>query len=210
MGRIIDELTLIYDEWDWRKKNKHNNTSIANSFVRSCVSVGKKTYGKLFVVTSNHKTRLNVGSYCSIGPNVVFVVSGSHPMDSISTFPFKVYSLNETTEDIEEKDMYIDDDVWIGANVTVLSGVHIGQGAVIGAGSVVTKDIPPYAVAMGVPAKVVKYRFDEDIIKQLLQVDFSKLTDDLIIKYKNELYEELTSLKQLDWLPKKNKCMQND
>ena len=69
----------------------------------------------------------------------------------------------------ESKQTMIGNDVFIGANVTVLDGVHIADGAVIGAGAVVVDDIPPYAVAVGVPAKVVKYRFDEVTIKALLE-----------------------------------------
>ena len=69
----------------------------------------------------------------------------------------------------ETKQTIIGNDVFIGANVTVLDGVKIADGAVVGAGAVVVRDIPPYAIAVGVPAKVVKYRFDEDKIKTLLE-----------------------------------------
>ena len=69
----------------------------------------------------------------------------------------------------EAKQTVIGNDVFIGANVTVLDGVHIADGAVIGAGAVVTDDIPPYAIAVGVPAKVVKFRFDDATIKALLE-----------------------------------------
>ena len=64
----------------------------------------------------------------------------------------------------------IGSDVWIGAGASIMTGVNVGDGAVIGANSVVTKDIPPYAVAVGVPAKIIKFRFDEDIINRLLKI----------------------------------------
>lgn len=68
----------------------------------------------------------------------------------------------------------VNDDVWIGDSALILSGVEIGQGAVIAAGAVVTEDVPPYAVVGGVPAKVIKYRFRDDVIKELVKIDYAK------------------------------------
>ena len=79
----------------------------------------------------------------------------------------------------------IEDDVWIGINSLILSGIKIGQGAVIAAGSVVTKDVPPYAIVGGNPAHILKYRFNNNIINKLLNIDFDKLEYEKIIK---ELY----------------------
>lgn len=69
----------------------------------------------------------------------------------------------------------VNDDVWIGDSALILSGVEIGQGAVIAAGAVVTEDVPPYAVVGGVPAKVIKYRFRDDVIKELVKIDYAKV-----------------------------------
>jgi len=116
-----------------------------------------------------------IGKFCSIGPNFCCGL-GIHPTNGISTAPmfYSTAKQNGTTlcteNKIEEsKQTVIGNDVFIGANVTVLDGVHIADGAVIGAGAVVVDDIPPYAVAVGVPAKVVKYRFDDATIKALLE-----------------------------------------
>lgn len=84
-----------------------------------------------------------------------------------------------------------------------MSGVHIGQGAVVATGVVVTKDVPPYAIVGGVPAKVIKYRFEPEMIEELLKVDYSKLTKKDIEKHIDDLYVELKNLSQLDWMPKK-------
>ena len=204
MGRIIDELTMIYDEWDWERKNRHNFTTPANSFVRSCVEVGNNTYGKLFVVTSNTTTKLHIGAFCSIGPNVTFVVSGTQPTDVLSTYPFKTYILHEANEGMKVKDMYIDDDAWIGANAIILPGVHVGQGAVIGAGAVVTKDVEPYAIVAGMPARTIRRRFSDEIIHELIKLDFKQLTPQQIKEHAAEFYEPLNENMNLDWFPEKN------
>jgi virginiamycin A acetyltransferase len=117
-----------------------------------------------------------IGKYCSIGPN--FICGwGIHPTDGLSTSPMfystqkqngRTFSLSDKIE--ERKKIIIGNDVFIGANVTVLDGVVIGDGAVIGAGAVVSKDIPPYAIAVGCPIKIIKYRFPQDIIEKLLKI----------------------------------------
>lgn len=122
--------------------------------------------------------RTTIGKFCSIGPNL-FCGWGVHPIDGISTAPM-FYStkkqngmtLSSTDKSIEQKHIIIGNDVFIGANVTILDGVSIGDGAVIGAGAVVSKDIPPYAVAIGCPIRIVRYRFPEDTIAKLQQIEW--------------------------------------
>lgn len=97
-------------------------------------------------------------------------------------------------------DIVVGDDVWFGCNVTVLSGVTIGQGAVIAAGTVVTKNIPPYAIAGGVPAKILKYRFSQEIINYLLKLDFNNLTTEFIKENEDFLYQEINSIEQVEGL----------
>ena len=113
-------------------------------------------------------------------------------------------------EAISKGDIIVDDDVWIGYGATILSGVHIGQGAVVAAGAVVTKDAPPYAIVGGVPARVIKYRFSPEVIEQLLKLDYSKLTDNMIRERIDDLYTSLDGKtpeeveKLLEWFPKKS------
>jgi acetyltransferase-like isoleucine patch superfamily enzyme len=139
--------------------------------------------------------RVTIGRYCSIGRNLV-CLQPNHPLDWVSTHPFqylnldniisenaiKASSFNAQQKDFKKlekpipskKGIIIENDVWIGTNVTILSGVTIGNGAVVGAGSVVTKNIEPYSVVAGNPAKKVKSRFDEGTINKLLHLEWWK------------------------------------
>lgn len=123
-----------------------------------------------------------IGRYTCIA-NEVMTVAGNHPISFVSVHP-AFYSTTQKLSYIRQRKFddfrYLDsdrrisvvigNDVWVGARATILEGVTIGDGAVIAAGAVVTKDVPPYAVVGGVPAKVIKYRFDEDTIQKLLEL----------------------------------------
>ena len=148
---------------------KHTKV-IAPSFLHN-VQLGDYSY----IAKNPSVSNCVIGKFCSIGPNFCCGM-GLHPTNGISTSPmfYSTAKQNGMTfcheNKIEEtKQSTIGNDVFVGANVTLLDGVKIGDGAVIGAGAVVVDDIPPYAVAVGVPAKVVKYRFDEPTIKALLE-----------------------------------------
>lgn len=195
--------TFVYKK-RWRKKNSHNYTTIANLFNQDLVQVGQWTYGELNVKHYGaNNERLKIGNYCSIAEKTTFLLGGNHNYKIMSTYPMIAKILNEGYESLSNGKILVDDDVWIGYGATILSGVHIGQGAVVAAGSVVSKDIPPYAVVGGVPAKLIKYRFEPEMIEELLKIDYSKLTKEQIEKHINELYVELKDKRQLDWMPKR-------
>ncbi|WP_269466255.1 CatB-related O-acetyltransferase [Lactobacillus delbrueckii] len=195
----------------WKRKNKHNNTFPINEFDMSKVRVGIGTYGNLNVKNTTN-SKLSIGNFCSIAEGVTFLVGWDHPVNNVSSYPFKVMQCGQSEEAISKGDIVLDDDVWIGYRVTIMSGVHIGQGAVVAAGAVVTKDVPPYAIVGGVPAKVIKYRFSSEVVEQLMQLDYGKLTNELIHEHEKELYtpidqkspEEIEQL--LSWFPKKETC----
>ncbi|WP_152184256.1 CatB-related O-acetyltransferase [Sulfurimonas indica] len=110
-------------------------------------------------------TKSQIGRYCSIANNVS-IGQGEHDLTKISTsslFYDNAYDM------LTIKECVIENDVWIGTDSVILRGVKVGNGAVIGANSVVTKDIPPYAIAVGSPARVIRYRFPEDKIQQLIK-----------------------------------------
>lgn len=204
MQSFRQNLSLRRARRRWRKQNAHNDTRMVNYFYQDCVSVGNATYGPLEVLTCNEKQQLRIGHYCSIAQGVTFVLSADHDVKRISTFPFKAQCLRTArVEGTSKGDIQVDDDVWIGCGATILSGVHIGQGAVVAAGAVVTKDVPPYAIVGGVPAKVIGYRFSEDLIAELLKIDYSRLDAAVIRAHEDALYRTLTDAGQLEWLPKK-------
>lgn len=131
----------------WRKKNLHNKTMPVNDFDFNSVSVGNYTYGGIQVCNYNLYEKLDIGNFCSIASETMFVLNADHNVNTISSFPFKVKCLGvEKFEALSKGDIIVGDDVWIGYRATILSGVHIGQGAVIAAGAVVTRDVPPYAI----------------------------------------------------------------
>ena len=119
--------------------------------------------------------KLVIGRFCQIAAGVEFVMNGAnHQMNAVSTFPF--YTLEgwdmkpPAMEDLPLKgDTVIGNDVWIGQNAVILPGVHVGDGAIIGANSVVGSDVAPYTIVVGNPAKVLRKRFDEELIDLMLQ-----------------------------------------
>ncbi|MBW8348014.1 Vat family streptogramin A O-acetyltransferase [Bacillus sp. IITD106] len=121
--------------------------------------------------------KLIIGKFCAIAKGIEFVMNGAnHRMGSITTYPFNIMGngweqSTPTLADLPLKgDTVIGNDVWIGQNVTVMPGVHIGDGAIIAANSVVAKDVPPYHIAGGNPCKMIKKRFDDELIDYLFSI----------------------------------------
>ncbi len=147
-----------------------------------------------------------IGRFCSIGPNVR-VVSGKHPINYVSTSPVFFSVLKQCgksfvtenrydekmlccDENGEKHSLILGNDVWIGDSVIIKAGVRIGDGAIIGMGSVVTKDVPPYAIVGGNPAKVIRYRFDENTIEILKSIKWWDW-DDKKLSESTELMENI-------------------
>ncbi|UVK41668.1 CatB-related O-acetyltransferase [Mesorhizobium sp. AR10] len=128
---------------------------------------------------------LSIGSFCSIAGDVVIMCSGNHSMDCATSFPIHIQMLRRPSpagNARKRAGVNIGNDVWIGSRAIILPGVDIGHGAVIGAGAVVARDVPPYAVVVGNPARIVRYRFAEETISILLAIRWWGWDDDKIIR----------------------------
>lgn len=163
--------------------------------------IGAKNYLKnvkmgIFTIMGekNEFAQAKIGKYCSIGSNVK-LISSNHPLNFVSTHHIFYNSAEHSqtfNKDCEFKETVTDEnglcldvgnDVWIGDNVIIKGGIHIGNGAVIGMGAVVTKDVPPYAIAAGNPAKVIRYRFDENTVLELQKLKWWDWPKEKVEKY---------------------------
>lgn len=117
--------------------------------------------------------KLIIGKFCQIGAGVEFIMNGAnHQMNAVSTYPFFIFGGWDADAPINgnlplKGDTVVGNDVWFGQNVTVLPGVHIGDGAIIGLNSTVTRDVPPYTIVAGNPARIIRKRFDDELIELL-------------------------------------------
>jgi len=126
-----------------------------------------------------NKDKLIIGQFCAIACNAKFLMtSGNHTLKSLSNYTFPIFgeewdkTMNPKDAWDNKGDIVIGNDVWIGYDSIIMSGVTIGNGAIIGTRAVVTKDVPPYTIVGGVPAKVIKKRFSDDVISKLLKINW--------------------------------------
>lgn len=134
---------------------------------------GEYTYGKPNIVNFDGVSKLTVGRYCSFSDNISILLGANHKRDCIPTFPLSKIDANASpTETNDKGDVIIGNDVWIGYGATLIGPITIGDGAIIGAGAVVVRDVPAFAVAVGIPAKVVKNRFDDAKIVEIKQMQW--------------------------------------
>ncbi len=153
------------------------------------VEIGLYSYGSCFEPTFNTGGMVDVGRYCSFGADVHYF-GANHPMEHavMSAYFYNKAFSGLDVKDVERYELHIGHDVWCGHGVTIVSSCHnIGNGAAIAAGSVVTKNVPPYAIVAGVPAKVIKYRFDEETIAKLEKSEWWKKTPEELMKYYDDI-----------------------
>ena len=147
--------------------------TIYNDFVRDPVEFERNNVLYHYPVNGD---RLGIGKYCSIACGAKFLLnSANHTLRSLSTYPFPIFyeawgtPVSEVSSAWDNRgDIVIGNDVWIGYEAVILSGVHIGDGAIIGARAVVTRDVEPYTIMGGVPARPIRKRYDEETIQRLL------------------------------------------
>lgn len=132
--------------------------------------IGRGTYGSPRVLSWRDGTALEIGSFCSISDTVTIMLGGEHRVDWVTTYPFSFFfpeAAGFKGHPRTRGDVVIGNDVWIGYEALILSGVRVGNGAVVGARSVVTRDVEPYSIVAGNPARHVRFRFDEATVKAL-------------------------------------------
>lgn len=148
-------------------------------------SLGKHSYGNPDVLWWGEDVRLSIGSFCSIADGVTIIMGGNHRDDWVTTYPFSEFEDWPKAHAIpghpaSKGDIQIGSDVWIGNGATILSGVTIGDGAIVGARSVVAKTVPPYSIAVGNPARIIRHRFKLEIIDSLMEIAWWNWPEDEI------------------------------
>ena len=188
--KILATILYFYDS-DKRKafRVRHCDMTVFCRNLRQKGIIGSNTYIHHDCSIADKNSR--IGKFCSIGQNV-HIGTSVHPLHFLSTSPVSYQDISSLTDGIafpkeklipfcKKTPVTIGNDVWIGLNVIIMDGVTIGDGAVIGSGAVVTHDVPPYAIAVGIPAKVLKYRFPEETIARLLKSKWWDRPDEEIL-----------------------------
>lgn len=175
---MVKNLIKKYLDWKrkcriWKEYGNHTKFHLTGNVF----DIGEWTHGVPTIHQYDNETKLRIGKFCSIAAGVQIVLGGNHHTNWISTYAFyqeeHVFTKYKEINDLRYNlrgDIVIGNDVWIGRNAMILSGAKIGDGAVIGAGAVVAGIIPPYAIAVGNPAKIIKYRFAPKQIEKLLSI----------------------------------------
>lgn len=160
------------------------------------VTVGRHSYGfnRNIFVRPSAKAPCSIGAFCAIAPDTLIYGQADHPLHSPSSFPFRSEFFMADAipaEPLTRGPVRIGNDVWVCSRAIILSGVSIGDGAVVGAGAVVARDVPPYAVVAGNPARIMRYRFSPEIIARMLEIRWWDWPDDRIKAYEPLLYGDM-------------------
>ncbi|MCB2309349.1 CatB-related O-acetyltransferase [Clostridium estertheticum] len=200
-------MTILNSNKIYPRSNDNQTIYLKNVITRDNIKVGDYTIyndfnndprdfeeNNVLYQYAVNNDKLIIGKFCSIACKAKFLMtSGNHTMKSLSNYTFPIFyeewdlPVSHITDAWDNKgDIEIGNDVWIGYDAIIMSGVKIGDGAIIGTRAVVTKDVPPYTIVGGVPAKVIKKRYDDETISKLLEIKWWNWTYEKIqanIKY---------------------------
>ncbi len=152
---------------------------------------GEGSYGIPAITSFDQKSKVAVGKYVSIASNVSFLLGANHKRGLVTTYPIdRLNSAKNTSDANDPGNIFIGSDVWIGYGATIIGPIMVGDGAIIGAGALVVSDVPSYAVVGGVPAKVIKYRFKDDQIEKLLDIEWWNWTKKVIQERESDIYSK--------------------
>lgn len=213
VGSVFSLKKLFYKKVSWLSIWSDDSDFTKVSVIKRGAKILSSKVGRYSRV--GIKTSLanaTVGNFTAIGPECV-IGPGQHPTNYLTTNSIFYKPGNwgfhddwvEKIDFDETAPICIGNDVWIGRRVSIMNGVTIGDGAVVAANAVVTKDVPPYAIVGGVPAKVIKYRFSQDIIARLIQIEWWNLSDDEILRIKDLFHIPNPTISDIEkYFP--NKC----
>ena len=177
-----------------KKSMRENGPNTRLHFSSDRIIVGEHTYGTPTILLHESDNKLIIGKYCSIANGVEFLMGGMHHGEFISTYPwynnypnFQRWNREGIPDaawcDRPVKDTVVGNDVWLGRSALIMPGVSIGDGAIIGSRTVVSKDVPPYAVVVGAPMRIIRYRFTEEQIAALLAIKWWDWSEEKIQRF---------------------------
>jgi acetyltransferase-like isoleucine patch superfamily enzyme len=176
----------------WLKGRSINPGPVPQRRVIGAVTIGAYSYGLTAASfrSVDDSVPITIGKFCSFADEVRIFGRSEHPTDRVSTFPLRTLLFDPgTNRDATTRGpVVIGNDVWVGAYALIMSGVTIGHGAVIGAGSIVTRDVPPYGIAVGAPARTIRHRFESPVVEALLAIKWWDWPIEKIRAFEQEFY----------------------
>jgi len=180
---------------------------------KGAVKIGEYTVGRPKIFSWRTDDVLVIGRFCMFGCGSTVILGGEHDMNRLSCYGFKSQFLGlkgDNIDGISKGPVIIGNDVWVGGRTTILSGVTIGDGVIIAAGAVVTRNVPPYAIVAGVPARVIRYRFSKEQIKKLLQIAWWNWSKEKIVANIDYFYGSVSDFIRKFWKEPKRSSVSED
>ena len=182
-----EELQLLRNNCKIEFNSRYSKIYEDKPYVLSNIEVGDFSFcwGRFLIYPNPNSSKVIIKKFCSIADSVTFILNGNHHTDYATQYSrfYKLRFVNKFHDIVIKKgNIIVGNDVWIGYGATILEGVELGDGSVVAASSVITKNVPPYAIVAGNPAKVIRYRFSDKNIDNLLEMQWWDWTDNMLVK----------------------------